>query len=186
LNGTRRHQGRWLALTSLWTAWLLYMTLTPDNTPNTNVPVPFLGHAQALHCVLTACPQSADSLRALCVDLLGNVAVFMPLGVGLAALLHRSARLTMHRPRAVRPGSRRATLVLCILGGALLSSSIEAVQYTMPTRAADLTDLALNSLGTALGAALWQSTRRVDRIFFVGYHNKAEGADTKENERWCK
>ncbi len=132
-----------MALTSLWVAWLLYMTLTPDNTPNSNVPVPFLGHAQALYCVLTACPQSADSLRALFVDLLGNIAVFIPLGVGLAALLHRP------------PRSRRTVLALCVLGGALLSAAIETVQFTMPTRVADLTDLALNSLGTALGAALW-------------------------------
>ncbi len=85
----------------------------------------------------------------------------------------------MHRS----PRRRRATLLLCILGGALLSSSIEAVQFTMPTRVADLTDLVLNSLGTALGAALWLFMRRVDRIFFVGYHNIA---DTEENERWCK
>ncbi len=138
-------------LTSLWVAWLLYMTLTPDNTPNTNTLVPFRDHARALRCVLTACPQSAASLRALFVDLLGNVAVFIPLGVGLAALLHRPPR----SQRVVSLAEWRAVLVLCILGGALLSATIETVQLTIPTRAADLTDLALNSLGTALGAALW-------------------------------
>lgn len=179
MNERRRRQGCWLALTGLWTAWLLYMTLTPDSTPNTNFPLPFRDHARALGCVLTACPHSANSLRALVVDLLGNVAVFVPLGVGLAALLHRSARLTMYRPSR----SQKTTLLLCILGGALLSSFIEAVQFTMPTRAADLTDLALNSLGAALGAqvylvltesSLWANITR-PRV-----------ANTEENERWCK
>jgi glycopeptide antibiotics resistance protein len=132
-----------LVVTGLWVGWLLYMTLTPDNTPNTNSLVPFLGHMRALRCVLRGCAERAGSLRYLGVDLLGNVAVFVPLGVGLAALLQRPSR------------GRRASLALCVLGGACLSLTIELVQFNMPTRAADSSDLLLNSLGTALGAALW-------------------------------
>lgn len=119
------------------------MTLTPDDTPNTNNLIPFLDHAWALHCVLTGCPESTASLRHLFVDFLGNIVVFIPLGVGLAGLLHRPPR---------HPG---VSLLWCILGGASLSLIIESMQFNMPTRAADLTDLLLNSLGTALGAALW-------------------------------
>jgi VanZ family protein len=151
------------------------MTLTPDSTPNTNFPLPFRDHAQALGCVLSACPHSAESLRALVVDLLGNVAVFVPLGVGLAALLYR--------PPVVRPGSRRVTLLLCVLGGALLSSFIEAVQFTMPTRAADLTDLALNSLGAALGA---QACLVLTESCLWATISRPRDANTEENERWCK
>ena len=123
--------------------WLLYMTLTPDKTSNTNRLIPFLGHARALRCVLTACAERAAFLRYLFVDLLGNVAVFIPLGVGLAGLLHRS------------PRRRGVSLAWCVLGGALLSLTIESIQFNMPTRAADSTDVFLNSLGAALGAALW-------------------------------
>ncbi|MGD9101607.1 MAG: VanZ family protein [Anaerolineae bacterium] len=130
-------------MTGLWAGWLLYMTLTPDNTPNTNNLVPFLDHARSLRCVLTGCAERAASLRHLSVDLMGNVAVFVPLGIGLAALLHRPSR------------GRRASLALCVLGGACLSLTIELVQFSMPSRAADSGDLLLNSLGTALGAALW-------------------------------
>ena len=170
MNERRRRQGCWSALTGLWAAWLLYMTLTPDSTPNTNFPLPFRDHAQALGCVLTACPHRASSLRALVVDLLGNVAVFVPLGVGLAALLHRSL-------------GQKATLVLCILGGALLSAFIEAVQFTMPTRAADLTDLALNSLGAALGA---QACLVLTESCLWATITRPRDANTEENERWCK
>jgi len=138
-----RHRARWLIVTGLWVGWLLYMTLTPDNIPNTNRLIPFLGHARALRCVLTACAESAASARYLFVDFLGNVAVFIPLGVGLAGLLHRP------------PRRRGVCLAWCVLGGALLSLTIESVQFNMPTRAADSTDVALNSLGAALGAALW-------------------------------
>ncbi len=138
----RRHRVRWLIVTGLWVGWLLYVTLTPDNIPNTNSLIPFLDHARALRCVLTACAKRAASVRHLFVDL-GNVAVFIPLGVGLAGLLHRP------------PRRRGVCLAWCVLGGALLSLTIESVQFNMPTRAADSTDVALNSLGAALGAALW-------------------------------
>jgi len=183
LNERRRRQGCWLALTGLWAAWLLHMTLTPDSTPNTNFPLPFRDHVQALGCVLTACPQRADSLHALVVDLLGNVAVFVPLGVGLAALLHCSPVVRPGSRWAVRPGSRRATLLLCVLGGALLSSFIEVVQFTMPTRAADLTDLALNSLGAALGA---QAYLVLTESSLWANITRPRDANTEENERWCK
>ncbi len=141
--GDRHHRARWLIVTGLWVGWLLYMTLTPDDTPNTNSLIPFLGHARALRCVLTACAERAASVRYLCVDLMGNVAVFIPLGVGLAGLFHRP------------PRRRGVSLALCVLGGALLSLTIESIQFDMPTRAADSTDVLLNSLGAALGAALW-------------------------------
>jgi glycopeptide antibiotics resistance protein len=137
---SRHNRILWLGATCLWAGWLLYMTLTPDNTPNTNRLIPFLGHVRALRCVLTGCPQTTASLRSLFVDLLGNIAVFVPLGVGLSGLLHRP------------PRRRRVSLALAILGGAFLSLTIESIQFSMPSRAADLTDLLLNSLGTALGA----------------------------------
>jgi glycopeptide antibiotics resistance protein len=118
------------------------MTLTPDNIANDNNLVPFRDHVKALRCVLVGCPQASSSFRFLFVDLLGNVAVFVPLGVGLVGLLNRPTR------------SRRVTLMLVVVGGVLLSLFIESIQINIPTRAADLTDVLLNSLGTAVGAAL--------------------------------
>src|SRR5262249_31404172 len=74
------------------------------------------------------------------VDVLGNVALFMPLGAGLALL-------------GVR---RRQAIAL----GALLSFSIELAQYVaIIGRDASLSDLITNTIGTALGVILTDSWR---------------------------
>jgi VanZ family protein len=139
---SHRRQILWLGATGLWVGWLLYMTLTPDDIANNDNLIPFRDHVQALHCVLTGCPQVLSSFRFLFIDLIGNVAVFVPLGVGLVGLLNRPTR------------SRRVSLALAVVGGVLLSLFIESVQIGIPTRAADLTDVLLNGLGTAVGGVL--------------------------------
>jgi hypothetical protein len=74
------------------------------------------------------------------VDVLGNVALFMPLGAGLALL----------------GVPRRQAIAL----GALLSFSIELAQYVaIIGRDASLSDLITNTIGTALGAILAGSWR---------------------------
>lgn len=68
------------------------------------------------------------------VNVVGNVALFVPLGILLVATLGDSVR--------------RATI-----GGALLSATIECFQYRIG-RAADIDDVLLNATGTLVGGAV--------------------------------
>ena len=69
----------------------------------------------------------------------GNIACFVPFGFGLPAL----TRL------------RRAVIPLCFLGSLL----IESLQWAFGTGAPQVEDLLLNTLGGALGYALFRAIR---------------------------
>jgi glycopeptide antibiotics resistance protein len=70
------------------------------------------------------------------LELVGNLALFVPLGVlGVLVL-----------------GSRRAVWV--VVAGAGCSAVIEVVQEWLPGRVSDPVDVLLNSAGTALGATV--------------------------------
>ena len=66
----------------------------------------------------------------------GNVAWFLPLGFLLPAV------------------RRRGNFAETVLAGLLLSSGIEVLQWLLGTGVADVDDVLLNGLGTALGCAL--------------------------------
>lgn len=75
-------------------------------------------------------------------DMEANLLGYIPLGLlGFAAPL-RSGR------------GLRAALLLGLLPGPLLSFAMETLQFFLPGRVPSLSDLALNSLGSTLGAAL--------------------------------
>lgn len=76
-------------------------------------------------------------------DLLRNIIGFVPFGFALCAYLSLSGR------------KEKAVLVTVALG-ALTSLGIEIAQAFIPQRDSGLTDVLTNSLGTALGASLWQ------------------------------
>lgn len=77
-------------------------------------------------------------IRSLVIDGMGNVAVFVPLGIALAA--------------ALLP-ARRVVLKSTIIGG-LLSLSYEVIQYFIPGRVVESDDVVLNTAGAAIGAAV--------------------------------
>jgi glycopeptide antibiotics resistance protein len=77
----------------------------------------------------------------LLVDVLGNIIVFIPLGLGLAGILSQT--------------NPRQTMCRTALGGFLFSLTIELTQLTIPTRATDIDDLIFNTLGVTLGALLF-------------------------------
>ena len=83
-------------------------------------------------------------------DGLINFFGFVPLGLFLCPLCGRF----------MRP---RAAILLTISIGCLLSFSIEATQYYLPTRDSDSRDLLTNSFGAALGALVyeWPLARRL-------------------------
>ncbi len=161
MTGIRFRQAAWLAV-ALIIAWLLWMTLRPSqelNVPGVRMgnPLseinlqPFKHKIEVVkYLLLSDFPSARRSARTyLTVDLLGNIAVFVPLGAALAAATF-----------PVRPAERRrrrfgARWWLRVVGaGLLLSVSIELIQLAIPSRATDIDDVILNTLGTAIGAVL--------------------------------
>jgi len=77
----------------------------------------------------------------LLIDVLGNILVFIPLGIGFAGIFYGD-----------NPWQTVRRAVLC---GFLVSLSIELTQLTIPSRATDVDDLIFNTLGTMLGAIMF-------------------------------
>jgi VanZ family protein len=88
----------------------------------------------------------------LFVDVLGNVAVFVPFGAALTT----AAYLTW-------PTRRRAwRMLLPVIGaGLVLSLLIEIAQMAIPSRVTDIDDVILNTFGTAVGALLMWALLRL-------------------------
>lgn len=122
----RRLTWLWWALAAAVAAWLLWMTLRP----NQNV-------AAELAPLTESAADRGISVHLL-IDLAGNIVVFVPLGAALALALRD--RLVWRR------------LLLATLGGAGLGLVIELIQMAMPTRVSALDDWLLNIGGTFLGA----------------------------------
>lgn len=87
-------------------------------------------------------------------DVAANLGAYVPLGVLAVASLPR-------RWNAL------ATVLVATLAGALLSLALEAAQTYLPSRVPSLLDLALNSAGAALGAAVYAIGRA---RFSLGAH----------------
>ncbi len=163
-------RGAWLrglawAVALLVAAWILSMTLASPEPwsvgrlgallsrapANINL-VPFSRKLPALACLLGGCefPGERNAAAAfLFVDFLGNIAVFVPLGAALAvATFPRRVRGQRSRHFGPRWWGRVA------LVGFLFSLSIETAQLFLATRATDIDDVILNTVGTLLGAAI--------------------------------
>jgi len=106
---------------------ILFVALRPNVVVDASLSlVPLSG--------LTAAQRSGSGLDLALVNLLGNLVVFIPLGVGLA---WRSA----------------AWSIWVLLGGMVaLSLGVEAAQYLLGVgRASDVDDVLMNSIGGGLG-----------------------------------
>ena len=93
----------------------------------------------------------------LFVDVAGNVAVFVPFGMALAAATS---------PRQGNRMRRRRWLwwLGVTAAGLALSLFIEIAQLAIPSRVTDIDDLIFNTLGTAIGALLvWCAFRLIKR-----------------------
>jgi glycopeptide antibiotics resistance protein len=160
----------WLAV-GVVVLWLLSMTLRTSSEISLgrirlSDPVrelnlqPFRNKIQPLRNLLES-PSPARRRAArtyLFVDVLGNVAVFVPLGVALAA-----ATVPSRSAARSRSGRRRRLWPwwLAVTGaGLLLSLFIEIAQLAIPSRVTDVDDVILNTFGTAVGALLvWAVVR---------------------------
>ena len=72
-------------------------------------------------------------------DVMANLAAYMPLGVLVVASMPRRWGWAI-------------TFAIATVGGALLSLGLEAAQTYLPSRVPSVLDVALNSVGTAVGA----------------------------------
>jgi len=121
---------------------LLAMTLTPGGNRDGLNLVPLQETVRVVRAVGGApAPLEHPAFGYLLWNLGGNVAVFLPLGFGLAGLL--------------RGLGRAAAFGRAVLVGLGLSVTIELVQLTIPNRATDVDDVLLNTMGAALGAGLF-------------------------------
>jgi glycopeptide antibiotics resistance protein len=116
----------WWASAGVIVLWLLWMTLRPNPTV-----------AADLYRLTEPAAARGISSRLL-IGLAGNVVVFVPLGAALALALR------------VKPVGRR--FLMATLIGAALSLAIELVQMAIPSRVTAVSDVLLNTVGTAAGA----------------------------------
>ena len=111
-------------------------------------PIPFEDLRHLAHRVSHR-PISTQILSVILLPIVGNVLLFMPWGFFAFISLY-----TIDRPTV-------QTYVLTILLGLTFSAAIEAWQYFLPTRVADVNDIIWNTAGTIAGALLGHARLRV-------------------------
>lgn len=124
---------------TVWMAGKSYENLNP--TPFDDI--------QYLARRLAERPISTHILAVLVVPMIANVLLFLPWGFFTFICLYSIDRPTLQ------------TYVLTILLGFSFSLGIEAWQYFLPSRVADINDVIWNTAGTILGALLGHARLRV-------------------------
>ncbi len=94
-------------------------------------------------------PVSTQILAVIIVPIIGNVLLFVPWGFLMFIALYSVERPTVQ------------TYILTILLGFTFTISIEAWQYFLPSRVADINDVIWNTAGTVIGAILGHMRLRV-------------------------
>lgn len=111
-------------------------------------PVPF-ENIRYLANRLGARPISTQILAVIVVPIIANVLLFVPFGFLLFILLYTVERPTMQ------------TYILTTLLGFSLTLGIEAYQYFLPSRVADVNDVIWNTSGAVIGALLGHARLRL-------------------------
>jgi glycopeptide antibiotics resistance protein len=120
---------------------ILLLTLRPDE-PSTSVNLePLAHHGRALQALLDGTADREVLVRYLVVDVLGNLVLFLPLGLAVAGTVGHWA-----------PVARLSAGALFGLG---LSIGVELVQLGVPGRASDVDDVIFNTVGAVVGAAAY-------------------------------
>lgn len=94
-------------------------------------------------------PVSTQILAVIVIPIIANVLLFVPWGFFTFISLY-----TMNRPTV-------QTYVLTILLGVCFTLAVEAWQYFLPSRVADVNDVIWNTVGTVAGAMLGHLRLRV-------------------------
>lgn len=155
--GARGRPSRaWLVAVALLALVILWLTLMPAGLPGdpaaTNLK-PLEHHGRALRALLDGPPHRANRdaiVRYLVGDVLGNVLLFVPLGLAVAGA-------------AGAGRSSAARLTAAGGAGAGLSLAVEALQLLVPGRATDVDDVIFNTLGALVGGAALLVAERLYR-----------------------
>jgi glycopeptide antibiotics resistance protein len=104
-------------------------------------PIPFqdfrvLQHVMHRHAI------STHMLAVIVIPIIANTLLFVPWGFLTFLALYNEKRSTLQ------------TYVLTILVGFTFTCTIEAVQYFLPSRVADINDVIWNTVGTSVGAVV--------------------------------
>jgi glycopeptide antibiotics resistance protein len=131
------------------TAAILVTTISMSGKSYSKVdPVPFEDVRHLAHR-LEHRATSTQILAVMVMPIVGNVLLFVPWGFLLFITLY-----TVDRPTV-------QTYVLTVLLGFSFTLAIEAWQYFLPSRVADVNDVIWNTVGTMLGAVLGHARQRV-------------------------
>ena len=128
-----------IAGTTLWMAGKSYSKVDP---------VPFEDLRHLAHRIAHR-PVSTRVLALIIVPIIANVLLFVPWGFLMFISLYTAERPTIQ------------TYVLTILLGFSFTLTIEAWQYFLPTRVADVNDVIWNTVGVTFGALLGHLRLRV-------------------------
>jgi glycopeptide antibiotics resistance protein len=111
-------------------------------------PIPFEDLRHLAHRLENK-PMATTTLSIIVMPVIGNTLLFLPWGFLMFISLYSVERPTVQ------------TYVLTILLGISFSTAIEAVQYFLPSRVADVNDIIWNSAGTLAGALLGHARLRL-------------------------
>jgi len=111
-------------------------------------PIPFEDLRHLWHRVAHR-PVSTHIVAVILLPIVANILLFVPWGFFMFITLH-----TLDRPTV-------QTYVLTVLLGLTFTCAIEAWQYFLPSRVADINDVIWNTIGTFFGAVLGHLRLRV-------------------------
>jgi len=138
-----------ILLLLLVTATIVTVTVYTSGKSYSKIdPVPFEDLRHLSHR-LEHRPVSTQIVAVIVMPIIANVLLFVPWGFLTFISLYTLERPTMQ------------TYVLTVLGGLSFSLAIEAWQYFLPTRVADVNDVIWNTTGAVLGAILGHLRQRV-------------------------
>lgn len=134
-----------LATTALIVAATLWMSGRSYSKVD---PVPFEDIRHLSHRIAER-PVSTHLLAVMVIPIAANVLLFVPWGFLLFIALYSVRRPTLQ------------TYVLTVLLGFTFTCGIEAWQYFLPSRVADVNDIIWNTIGALLGAILGHFRERL-------------------------
>lgn len=111
-------------------------------------PIPFEDLRHLAHS-LERRPVSTQIFAVIVMPVVANILLFVPWGFLMFIALYTVDRPTIQ------------SYVLTILLGLTFTITVEAVQYFLPDRVADVNDIIWNTVGTVLGALLGHARLRV-------------------------
>jgi glycopeptide antibiotics resistance protein len=138
-----------VALLAVTTVLIILVTVRMAGKSYSNLePVPF-EEVRALARHVAHRPVGTHVLALILVPIIANVLLFVPWGFLLFLALYTVRRPTIQ------------TYVLTVLSGLTFTCAIEAWQYFLPSRVADVNDVIWNTVGVLAGAILGHLRARV-------------------------